>query len=925
LHILTESIPSNVKGQPFRYNELIRADSKSHIWELQFKSLAPWAKYEQMIDLLISHGADINARDGGGNTPLFAAVENGSAELVELLIKKGADVNARNDEIKTMSFDPEGETPLHRASRLGQRKVVDLLISNGANINSTDKFGRTPLYYAFWEGKKDIVDLLIKSGAKIPKTAGEEIYDAILADDVRAVEALIDKEPGIVNIKKHNRDLMPLHLASAINRERIADLLISRGADANARDSLEAWGSRGWTPLHWASYNDSAEVLLLLIKNGAKVNSVDRFNNTPIGIASAEGHQRAVECLISGGAVLSSADAHGQTPLHMAAMNNQGEMIELLLKKGADKNAKCKSRGSTPLCDAVILNQRGAIDVLVRNNASLVIGQGSDIYNAIILGDADEAANFICNNPLAIDNADSDQGWTPLHCAAIAGNVEIAKFLIDQGAEPDKKDFWGLTPLFWAIRSGSGELVKLLLESGSDIHIKDSQGFTPIRWAEQMHDREVLKIINAHAGKFDIWSLVKKGEYESVKTMLKKNPMLVNSKDTDGRTPLHMAVAGDLKGMSDILVSSGANVNERDRSGNTPLHFAAGKKSGVLVEMLLKNGADVNDRNNAEETPLHKASSMAVCRHLLSKGALVNAKDINGYTPIHTISRQGTRAMVELLLSRGASLNESDNSCGRNPLCMAASAGNVELVKFYVEKGGNVNIPEKKNPWRSPLYLAVQADNERLSLEVVKFLILKGADVNYRDSSGYPVITEAAESGRNEVVSTLISNGAIVNVKPDNGQTPLYTALNCGYKKRLVNIYDPRTGVYSVYLYPRSMKSADAYKKTIELLLERGADVNMKNGDGLTVLHLVSALGWEEMLSALIDRGAKIDDRDEMLHYTPLHYAAGWGGPAVVELLLSKGADVNARDRNNKTPLKLASEHSQIDVIKLLRAYGGAE
>ena len=925
LHMLVRSISLKLKGQSLGHNKMVSIDSKSYLEALHFKSLPAWDEYAQMIDSLISHGADINARDGGGNTPLFDAAENGPVELVEILIKRGADVNARNDDIKTFFFDPEGENPLHLAAKNGKKEVAELLVSNGADINSRDKFGRPPLYDAFWVGKRSIVDLLIKKGAELPKTTGEEIYDAILADDAGTVKKLLDKDPGLVNTKKHDRELMPLHLAAAMNREEIAGLLISKGADLNARDSLENWRARGWSALHWAADNDSIEVIRLLIKNGAEVDDFDKYNQTPLHLAAAEGHLRAAEILISAGAELSSVDAEGQAPLHMAALNNQSEMIVLLLSKGADKNVKCRQRGATPLSDAVLWNQHRAIDVLIENGASLVTGEDSDVYNSIMLGDVKKAKNIICNNPDMIDKAESDQGWTPLHCAAIAGNIEIARFLIDKGAKPDRKDFWELTPLFWAIRSGSCSLVELLLESGSDVYTKDSLGFTPLRWAELRHDDRISRVIKAYIGKEDIWSVAGKGDLIAVKAMLKKNPALINSKDADSRTPLHSAAAGDLKDMSALLIAQGADVNARDGSGDTPLHYAACNKSGVLVELLLRSGADVNAGNGSGETPLHKASSKVVCESLLFKGALVNIKDRDGYAPVHTISRKGTRAMAELLISRGAYLNASDNITGRNPLCIAASTGNVELVKFYVEKGVNVNIPEKQYPGQSPLYLAAEVEDEAISLDAVKFLVSKGANVNFIDSSCEPLISRQAEMGRYEAVDLLLSKGARVNVKPEDGQTSLYTALNFGYTKRFLDVYDPRSGEYSLNLYPRNLKNSDAYRKTIDILLAAGADVNLKNDRGMSPLHLASVLGWTEMASLLIKHGARVNDSDRILMYTPLHYAARRGNNAVIELLVSNGADVNAPDKNNKTPLKLALESRQMDAVKLLRAHGGRE
>ena len=277
----------------------------------------------EIVELLIAKGADVNAKNDGGGTPLDGAITNYQTETADLLREHGGkhgvingaaaggDIEAVKEfldaGVDVNATDGIRRTPLHRAAMEGHKEIVELLIAKGADVNATSVFGQTPLSEAIERRRIEIVELLIAAGAD-------------------------------VNAKYSETGRTPLHDAAINGRKEIAELLIANGADVNAKDR------GGSTPLHYAKTKEIAE---LLISKGADVNAKKDDGVTPLHFAAREGHKEIVELLIANGADV-YAKGGGFTPLHYAAWNGHKEVAELLIENGAEVNAK-DNYGRTPL------------------------------------------------------------------------------------------------------------------------------------------------------------------------------------------------------------------------------------------------------------------------------------------------------------------------------------------------------------------------------------------------------------------------------------------------------------------------------------------------------------------------------------------------------------------------------------------------
>jgi uncharacterized protein len=405
-----------------------------------------------------------------------------------------------------------------------------------------------------------------------------------------------------------------------------------------------------------------------------------------------------------------------------AAKARRAETVRALIREGVDVNA-AYGDGSTALHWAAYWDDFGLVDLLLSSGARA-------------------------------DTAD-DHGITPLWLACSNGaSAAIIERLLGAGARANVAHSSGETALMGAARTGNAAAVGLLLSSGAEVGAAErNRSQTALMWAAaQGHTDIVRRLIAAGA---------------DLRARSKVRPQLVNS-----------------TGNADYT-----GVMEVETGGFTPLLFAARSGHVDVVRALIAAGAPVDDAaadgTSALVIASHSGHAQAALA-LLEAGANPNAAG-SGYTALHIAIRRGDVSVVKALLARGADPDVrlvkatparrlSDDVAlarplvGATPVWLAANFAQAEIIGLLASAGANVAAPA--NDGTTPLMAAI-GRNAAASLATVRRLVEAGADVNATDEDGDTALHRAVSSGFDEIVRLLAANGARLEPRNKQGQTPL--------------------------------------------------------------------------------------------------------------------------------------------------------
>jgi ankyrin repeat protein len=678
------------------------------------------------VQLLLKHRARADARDARGRSALHEAAFAGHAEIVGVLLGAGADVHAR---------DAEGRTPLLEAARGGRLPALQALLAARPDPLVRDAHGRDALILACLADAPSpaLIRALLDLGLDPAHgdADGRRAIDHAAAAGRWALVAAIDEtyllpasvgpvaadeppppdRPPIALLRDALYAGSGLHAANAAQCERllplvsaaelgallrdgdspatpaVIDWLLGRGADPDVRDAacdtpmfawlaqgpaalpaLQALLRRGVSPagagglarfLAACVAADRADrglekCALDLLERGADPFAASAGGDPPLTLAVRLGWTALIARLIAIGVALDARDQHGMTALHLAAALRREPILRLLILHGASPDVRAAD-GQTPLGVALASGRRDLADWLDWRHWPLPAR--------------------------ALRPTDLPQ-------AAIGGDADAVRKLLDLGMPIDTVDAQGCTALLRAAGGGHRAVVELLLARGADPRVAARTGATPLSAAVSMRQLEIVDRLLAAGA-----------------TLEQRLPGDV--------TVLMLAAALGLPDVCTRLLAAGANINAADAQGLTPLHCAAlfgftcrdRRRLIALFDALLLAGADPDAPAAGGVTPLllllgARAEPGTACdedvvlaglARLLDEGATLQVRDPRGFGPLHLAALHGLLQTTRQLLRDGAAPDARD-ALNRTPREIAVMRGFVDVAGEFAPSPTQVSM-----------------------------------------------------------------------------------------------------------------------------------------------------------------------------------------------------------------------------------------
>ncbi|KFV71063.1 Ankyrin repeat and KH domain-containing protein 1, partial [Dryobates pubescens] len=890
--------------------------------------------HEEMVALLLAQGANINAQtEETQETALTLACCGGFSEVADFLIKAGADIELGCS------------TPLMEAAQEGHLELVKYLLAAGANVHATTATGDTALTYACENGHTDVADVLLQAGADLEHESEggrTPLMKAARAGHLCTVQFLISKGAN-VNRATANNDHTVVSLACAGGHLAVVELLLAHGADPTHRlkdgsTMLIEAAKGGHTNV--VSYlldypnnvlsvpaadlaqltppsQDQSQVPRVPVHTLAMVVPPQEPDRTPqenspplLGVVKGASKQKSSSLQVADKDLL--PPFHPYQPLECIVEETEGKLNELGQRISAIEKAQLKS---LELIQGEPLN-KDKIEELKKNREEQVqkkkkiLKELQKVERQLQMktqqqftkeyletkGQTDTPLSLQqqCPLPGVFPEVEADKGLPEDNFSGLP-QVDTILSKDDEHHQPPAPaaqiDFVPIQPLPAPQCHFSGnlgyngteslELQKALGNqqhvgqqqqlAGQGLLVQEADGLMVATPAQTLTDTldDLIAAVNSRVPSGSTSSLHTAESPASEpcsqaacnvpsQSMLPMYPSVDIDAHTESNhdTALTLACAGGHEELVSVLIARGANIEHRDKKGFTPLILAATAGHVGVVEILLDKGGDIEAQSErTKDTPLSLACS------------------------------GGRQEVVDLLLARGAN-KEHRNVSDYTPLSLAASGGYVNIIKILLNAGAEINSRTGSKLGISPLMLAAMNGH----VPAVKLLLDMGSDINAQiETNRNTALTLACFQGRAEVVSLLLDRKANVEHRAKTGLTPLMEAASGGYAE------------------------------VGRVLLDKGADVNAPPVPSSrdTALTIAADKGHYKFCELLINRGAHIDVRNKKGN-TPLWLAANGGHYDVVQLLVQAGADVDAADNRKITPLMSAFRKGHVKVVQFL-------
>lgn len=511
---------------------------------------------------------------------------------------------------------------------------------------------------------------------------------------------------------------------------------------------------------------------------------------------------------------------------------------------------------NSPVADAAMNGDRSAVQSLLQQKADVNAAQadGATAIQWASYRDDLQVADALIAAGANIKLANRE-GATPLYLASTHGSAPMIEKLLKAGADVNQLGPEGETPLMLVSRTGNLDAIRVLLDHHADVNAKDKlRGTTALMWATEQSHPEAVKLLVEHGATV--------GAQTEIDTRNARNNLANTVKQR-----LHSSFG--------VLGKRGPG---NDGTPPLPDGAVAPKTTAPAHEQpVSQTGERASAKTSPKTSPASEANPEDDFVAFFRRPA---KKDGGGLTPLVYAAREDCMECAKTLVEAGADVNQR-TFYGWTPLLVATQNRHYKLAQYLLEHGANPNKPN--NGGWTPLYLAT--DNRNIEggdypvrtpdmdhLDFIKLLLAKGANVNARicgvestpeeckgDSTetrtnftmqwlfedGATPFLRAAQSGDVELMKLLLAHGADPKIFTSHNVTPLAVASGIGWVEGVTYEWSPEEDV-----------------EAVKMCLDLGIDPNVADDEGRTALHGAAHKGRVEVIQLLVDRGANLDAHD---------------------------------------------------------------
>ncbi|VUC34382.1 unnamed protein product [Clonostachys rosea] len=545
--------------------------------------------------------------------------------------------------------------------------------------------------------------------------------------------------------------------------------------------------------------------------------------------------------------------------------------------------------------------------------------------HAAVFLNRDKWARKIIRKGIIEINTPCSDGQTALHWAARLGRVELSRFLIENGSDPDRKDKTGDAPIHKAMAGltpNHVETIKILLDGGAEFEEAGFRRLSPLSSAIRYGPTAIAELLISRQA--DVSLEIYDG-WTSLRELFQHCQDVILDLQPASRAAVKRAIGKHIYTLLKLLLDKGVDLNHPTTTGWLPLIHTVQEGNAATVRELLSREPKPADPNLSDSSKEHRS-------------------------PLYWAMFYNHGKIVQILIDHGANVNERDDADGWTPLRKAVEDRNEDLVFLFLKAGADPNTLDRQN--NSALIHAINSENfnivwlllknkadptqfnnkslakalEKGDLCTASLLCQFKADPDFTDKDGETPLIKACSDNDVRLAVFLLEHGANPNHKDQQGYSPLHHAI-FGGSQQMVQLLTPRISRQQLNMRDKSgnppivLATLKKQKSIVQNLLCNGASCDVPGIAGLTALQLATEANLHDILDLMLICTTDINctDRDGC---TALHHAALNGDSTTIFKLVRGGANLNARDGKGSTPLILATESGNAEAVEALLGNG---